>query len=208
MAIRQGKQKKYPYICNVLRNLGPFATNFKNVKNTHGGVLLLVKLQAISLPPENRKTYGLLTTLWFFVFLGQRTATLLKVLHLHYKLTFDQIKFNSDFRNILQLTELRISGFTLFSSPIAQGRKVFKILSSVKEGVKRVWTSEIVLLEEKNQSYMLLVQLKELCKISKGVSSIFVVGDTLTLVLDTIFREMYLFLLTIITATSYLNMVF
>ena len=32
-------------ICGVLRDLVPFV-QFKNVKNTHGGVLILVKLQA------------------------------------------------------------------------------------------------------------------------------------------------------------------
>ena len=35
-------------ICDVLRDLVPFA-QFKNMKNTHGGVLLLVKLQAKTL---------------------------------------------------------------------------------------------------------------------------------------------------------------
>ena len=42
--------------------------------------------------------------------------------------------------------------------------------------------SEIVFLEEKNHRYMLLFQLKQLCKITKGVSSIFFVGDILTLI--------------------------
>ena len=32
-------------ICDVLSNLVPFI-QFKNVKNTHGGMLILVKLQA------------------------------------------------------------------------------------------------------------------------------------------------------------------
>ena len=32
-------------ICGVLRDLVPFV-QFKNMKNTHGGVLILVKLQA------------------------------------------------------------------------------------------------------------------------------------------------------------------
>ena len=35
-------------ICDVLRDLVPFV-QFKNVKNTHGEVLLLVKLQAFCL---------------------------------------------------------------------------------------------------------------------------------------------------------------
>ena len=34
-------------ICDVLRDLVPLV-QFKNVKNTHGGMLLLVKLQASS----------------------------------------------------------------------------------------------------------------------------------------------------------------
>ena len=35
------------YICDVLHDLVPF-TQLKNVKNTHGEVLLLAKLQALS----------------------------------------------------------------------------------------------------------------------------------------------------------------
>ena len=35
-------------MCDVLRNLVPFV-QFKNVKNTFGGMLLVVKLQAFSL---------------------------------------------------------------------------------------------------------------------------------------------------------------
>ena len=37
--------------------------------------------------------------------------------------------------------------------------------------------------------------MKKLCKISKGFSFNFFVEDILTLILDTIFREMYLLLL-------------
>ena len=35
----------YDYVCDALSDLLPF-TQFKTVKNTHGGVLLLVKLHA------------------------------------------------------------------------------------------------------------------------------------------------------------------
>ena len=35
-------------MCDTLRNLVPFAQFKKNVKNTHGGLLLLVKLQAVA----------------------------------------------------------------------------------------------------------------------------------------------------------------
>ena len=59
--------------------------------------------------------------------------------------------FNSDFRNVLQLPELRILGFSLFHSPITQEKKkwVFKILSYAREGILMLLiVSEIVLLEE------------------------------------------------------------
>ena len=38
---------KESFSCDALRDSVPFL-QFKNVKNTHGGVLLLVKLQAIT----------------------------------------------------------------------------------------------------------------------------------------------------------------
>ena len=40
---------EHKYICDALRDLATFFTIQKNVKKTHGGVLLLVKLQAFSL---------------------------------------------------------------------------------------------------------------------------------------------------------------
>ena len=53
-------------ICDTLRDLVPFV-QFKNVKNTHGGVLLLVKLQA-----EAKSN----TSPWvFFTFLNCKNGT-------------------------------------------------------------------------------------------------------------------------------------
>ena len=45
----------YACTCDALRDLVAFVHlyNLENVKNTHGGVLLLVKLQAFSVPKSN-----------------------------------------------------------------------------------------------------------------------------------------------------------
>ena len=40
--------KTYPFTCVMLRAIWYFLYNLKNVKNTHGGVLFLVKLKAKS----------------------------------------------------------------------------------------------------------------------------------------------------------------
>ena len=46
---QSNSQLNHEIICGALRDLGYQLCNLKKLKNTHGGVLLLVKLQAKSL---------------------------------------------------------------------------------------------------------------------------------------------------------------
>ena len=51
--------KSYPMRLNIIAmfcTIWYYFYNLKNVKNTHGGVLLLVKLQAFSMVPNGTKS--------------------------------------------------------------------------------------------------------------------------------------------------------
>ena len=68
---------KIGVICDVLRNLVPLY-NLKNVKNIHGGVLLLVKLQASFLPYSGAEDE------YFLIFLINAMVSYVSSVHIYF----------------------------------------------------------------------------------------------------------------------------